>query len=554
MLDWLKTYRRADLAGDLAAGVIVALMMIPQGMAYALVAGLPPVAGLYASIAPPLLYALLGTSPTQSVGPMMIVSLMTAAALAPLAGAGTPLYGMLAGQLALLAGGVLLACGLLRAGFLASFFSRPVMSGFTLGSAVVILLDEVEPLLGGPALHPHWPSAALGLGAIALLLFARRNGAALLRRCGVPAAAADIGARVAPMLVVGASMLLARALRLDAMGVHLIGAVPSGLPHARLAFSSAHWQPLLKPALTIGFMCFLIGMSGAQALAARGPGSGAPMLRPDRELLAVGLANVGSALSGGFPVTGSLSRSAVNAAAGARTQLAGVITAALLASALALPTAWLATLPLPTLAATIVVAVLGMLDLGLLRTAWRYDRADALALLATAGGVLALGVDTGVVLGVLLSLGAMIWRESRPQVVVLGRIPNTEHFRDIKRYDGETDARVLVLRIDAGLFFGNIEAVTARIGALLAAQPAARHLVLSLSAVNAIDTSALLGLLELNEALKTRGIGLNLAEVKGPVLDRLKTSVLLANLNGRLFLSTAMAWETLAAHGNGLQG
>ena len=308
-------------------------------------------------------------------------------------------------------------------------------------------------------------------------------------------------------------------------------------------------------ALTIGFICFLIGMSGAQALAARRPaGSADPEpLRPDRELLAVGLANVGSALSGGFPVTGSLSRSAVNAAAGARTQLAGVVTALLLAVAVALPTGWLATLPLPVLAATIVVAVIGMLDLDLLRTAWRYDRADALALAATAGGVLAFGVETGVVVGLLLSLGAIIWRESRPQVAVLGRIPNTEHFRDIRRYEGETDARVLVLRIDAALFFGNVEAVTGRIEALAAAQPAVRHVVLSLSAVNAIDTSALLGLLELNEALKARGVSLNLAEVKGPVLDRLKTSALLAKLNGRLFLSTAMAWEALATHDNDLQ-
>jgi len=549
MLEWLRRYRRADLAGDLGAGVIVALMMIPQGMAYALVAGLPPVAGLYASIAPPLLYAVLGTSPTQSVGPMMIVSLMTAAAVAPLAAPGSALYGVLAAQLALLAGAILLGCGLLRAGFLANFFSRPVMSGFTLGSAVVILLDEAGPLLGGPPLHPHWPSAALGLAAVALLLFARRHGKPLLRRCGLPAGAADIGARLAPMLVVGAAMLLARPLHLQDAGVQLIGAVPSGLPHPHLAVSAAHWQVLLKPALTIGFICFLIGMSGAQALAVR---QNEP-LRPDRELLAVGLANVGSALSGGFPVTGSLSRSAVNAAAGARTQLAGVVTAGLLACALALPTGWLATLPLPVLAATIVVAVVGMLDLGLLRTAWRYDRADALALLATAGGVLAFGVETGVVVGVLLSLGAMIWRESRPQLAVLGRIPDTEHFRDIKRYGGATDPRVLVVRVDAALFFGNVEAVTGGVEALLAAQPDARHVVLSLSAVNAIDTSALLGLLELNEALKARGIGLNLAEVKGPVLDRLKKSALLSELNGRLFLSTAMAWETLASHGNDLQ-
>jgi SulP family sulfate permease len=200
------------------------------------------------------------------------------------------------------------------------------------------------------------------------------------------------------------------------------------------------------------------------------------------------------------------------------------------------------------LAATIVVAVLGMLDLGLLRTAWRYDRADALALLATAGGVMAVGVEAGVVLGLLLSLGAMIWRESRPNVAVLGRIPGTEHFRNIERYEGETNAAVLLLRVDADLFFANVEAVTGHVEALLAAHPEARHLVLVLSAVNAIDTSALFGLLELNAMLAARGVGLHLAEVKGPVLDRLKASSLPEKLNGRIFLSTAMAWEALARH------
>jgi SulP family sulfate permease len=188
------------------------------------------------------------------------------------------------------------------------------------------------------------------------------------------------------------------------------------------------------------------------------------------------------------------------------------------------------------------------LELDTLRTSWRYDRADALALLATAGGVLLLGVEAGVILGLLLSLGAMIWRESRPQVAVLGRIPGTEHFRNIERYEGETDAGVLLLRIDAGLFFGNVEAVTERIEEALAARPDARHLVLVLSAVNAIDTSALFGLLELNTALRARDIGFHLAEVKGPVLDRLKASSLPQHLNGRIFLSTAMAREALARH------
>jgi len=545
MLDWLKHYRRADLPGDAGAGIIVAMMMIPQGMAYALVAGLPPVAGLYASIAPPLLYALFGTSSAQSVGPMAIIALMTASALGPLAAPGSALYGVLAGQLALLSGAVLLACGLLRVGFLANFFSRPVMSGFTLGSSIVIALGQVGTLLGGSPLAPQLPSALLGIGSIVFLLLARRYGAAGLRRLGLAPGAADIGARLAPMVLVLGSILLVTVLQLDARGVHTIGAVPSGLPQPGLPIAEGYWQALGKPALLIGFMNFLIGMSGAQALALKRY----EKLHTNRELVGLGLANVGSALSGGFPVTGSLSRSAVNFAAGARTQLAGVISAALLAGALVLPTGWLAPLPLPVLAATIIVAVLGMLDLGTLRTAWHYDRADALALVATGGGVLLLGVESGVVLGLVLSLGSMIWRESRPHIAVLGRIPGTEHFRNVERYVGETAAPVLLLRVDAGLFFGNLEAVSARIEDELAAQPQARHLVLVMSAVNAVDTSALFGLMELNGTLARRGVTLHLAEVKGPVMDRLRGSALLESLSGRVFLSTANAWDALARDG-----
>ena len=549
MLDWLRHYRRADLAGDVGAGIIVAMMMIPQGMAYALVAGLPPVAGLYASIAPPLLYALFGTSGAQSVGPMAIIALMTASALGPLAVPGSALYGMLAGQLALLSGAVLLACGLLRVGFLANFFSRPVMSGFTLGSSIAIALGQLDTLLGGSPLAPHGPSVLLGAGAIAFLLLARRYGAGLLRRLGLTPGAADIGARLAPMLLVLAAILLVTLLHLDQRGVRVIGAVPSGLPQPALPLADGYWQALGKPALLIGFMNFLIGMSGAQALAHKRVNQPHEKLHTNRELVGIGLANVGSALSGGFPVTGSLSRSAVNFAAGARTQLAGVISALLLAGALVLPTGWLAPLPLPVLAATIIVAVLGMLDLGTLRTAWHYDRADALALVATGAGVLLLGVESGVVLGLVLSLGAMIWRESRPHIAVLGRIAGTEHFRNVERYPGETEPRVLLLRVDAGLFFGNLEAVATRVEDELEAQPQARHLVLVLSAVNAIDTSALFGLLELNGTLAKRGVKLHLAEVKGPVLDRLRGSALLQALSGRVFLSTANAWDALARDG-----
>ncbi|MCC2955301.1 sulfate permease [Massilia sp. IC2-477] len=543
MLQWMRHYRRSMLPGDISAGIVVAMMMIPQGMAYALVAGLPPVVGIYASIVPPVLYALFGTSSTQSVGPMAIISLMTASILTPLAAPGSALYGVLAAQLALLSGAVLLACGLLRIGFLANFFSRPVMSGFTIGSALLIAWGQLPALLGAAPPQLHAASAALGLGALALLVWARRFLAGALQRLGMAPVAADIGAKLAPMLVVVGATALVAGLGLDRLGVATTGAVPAGLPGLNLATSATHWQALLQPALLVGFMVFLISMSGAQTLALKR----GEKLGSNRELVGLGVANIGSALSGGFPVTGSISRSAVNFATGANSQLASLITAALLAAALVAPTGWLALLPLPVLAATIIVAVLGMLDLSTLRTAWHYDRADAAALLATACGVLVLGVEAGVVVGVALSMGALIWRASRPHIAVLGRIAGTEHFRNVDRYSTETAPGLLLLRVDAGLFFGNVEAVNERIEDELAAQPDTRHLVLVLSAVNAIDTSALFGLEELNTSLRQRGVLLHLAEVKGPVMDRLRHSTLLQALNGRLFLSAAMAWDELAA-------
>ncbi len=282
-------------------------------------------------------------------------------------------------------------------------------------------------------------------------------------------------------------------------------------------------------------------MSAAQSLALKRN----EKLVSNHELIGLGAANVASALSGGFPVTGSLSRSAVNFAAGANTPLASLITSTLLACALLAPTGWLALLPLPTLAATIIVAVLSMLELDILRTAWRYDRGDALAWGATCLGVLALGVEAGVVIGVALSMGTLIWRASRPHIAVLGRIAGSEHFRNIERYPAETQPELLVLRIDANLFFGNVEAVSERIESELAMHPSARHLVLVMTAVSSIDTTALFALSEMNDRMKRRHIGLHLAEVKGPVMDRLRQSALLQQLNGQLFLSTAMACDHL---------
>ncbi|MGW8391979.1 SulP family inorganic anion transporter [Pseudoduganella sp. HUAS MS19] len=541
MLAWLRNYRRAMLPGDISAGIVVAMMMIPQGMAYALVAGLPPVTGIYASILPPIIYAVFGTSMTQSVGPMAIVSLMTAAIIGPMATAGSGLYSVLAAQLALVAGAVLLLCGLLRLGFLANFFSRPVMSGFTVGSALVIAWGQIKPLLGAEPPHWHAPSAAMGFGSMLLLVLARSHLARLLRALGMKQAWADMAARLAPMLVVMLGLALVQLLGLEAMGVKTTGDVPGGLPQLNLAMSPAHWQQLVQPGLLVGFVIFIMSMSAAQSLALKRN----EKLVSNHELIGLGAANVGSMLSGAFPVTGSMSRSAVNFAAGAQTPLASIITAGLLAVALVAPTRWLALLPMPVLAATIIVAVLGMLELDTLRTAWRYDRGDALAWFASAAGVIALGVEAGVLVGVALSMGTLIWRASRPHIAVLGRIAGSEHFRNIERYPAETRPELLALRIDANLFFGNVEAVQERIEDELRSHPTARNLVLVMTAVSSIDTSALFALSELNQNLKRRGIGFHLAEVKGPVMDRLRQSDLLQTLNGEVFLSIDIADKKL---------
>ncbi len=541
MLHWLRHYRRDMLAGDLGAGVIVALMLVPQSMAYAIVAGLPPVVGLYASLLPAVVYALIGGSAVQSIGPMALTSLMTATALAGMAPAGSPEYVMLAAQLALLSGIVLLACGALRLGFLSSLLSRPVLSGVTSGCALLIIGGQYQMLLGGPLAQPNWPSSVLGLATIGLLLLGRRYLPRLLQHLGCSPSLAATLSKQTPALVLLLATLLVAALDLPAAGVKTIGEVPKNLPQLHLAWSSEHWRELVMPALLIAFMVFLSSQSAAQRLAQlRGV-----RLDSNRELLSLGAANQASAVSGGFPVTGSLSRASVNFAAGAQSQLAGLISTALLALTLLGPTGWLSFLPLPALAATIVVAVFGMLDLATPREAWNYDRLDALAWLATLAGVLLLGVEEGVVIGVLLSLGSLLARASRPHIAVLGRMADGDSFRNVARYAVETHPDVLLLRVDAGLFFGNAEAVIERVEQLL--QPTTRHLLLVMSAVNLVDCTGLAALGDLNRSLQQQGVKLHLSDVKGPVMDRLQRSQLIQQqLSGEVFLSTAQAYRQLS--------
>lgn len=553
---WLRGYRREWAAGDLTAGVVVAVMLIPQSLAYAMLAGLPPQMGLYASILPIVAYALLGSSMTLAVGPVAVASLMTASALQPLAAAGSPEYVALAMQLALVSGAMLLAFGAMRLGFLAYFLSHPVISGFISGSAILIAVGQVKHILGVKAdgqgvldtvaallrALPHTRPATLAVGGASLLFlwFARRYLARGLAGIGLPAKAADLLSRLAPMAAVIVSTAVVGVLRLDqGAGVSVVGAVPQGLPAMGLPLPSTDTLRLLwLPALLISLVGFVESVSVAQSLALRRQ----ERIRPNRELTGLGAANVASALSGGFPVTGGFARSVVNFAAGANTPAAGIVCAVLMAVVIAGLTGLFHYLPHAVLAATIIVAVTGLVDVKTLKEAWRYDRADALSLLATAAGVLVLGVEAGILAGVALSLGALVWRSSRPHMAVVGRVPGTEHFRNVERHAVETVPGLLAVRVDESLFFANAAAVEERVESLLERDPGVRKVLLICSAVNQIDTTALGMLDQLERGLAAKGITLLLAEVKGPVMDRLRSTELGVRLKDRVFLSVHEAF------------
>lgn len=565
MPSWMRNYQRSWLSGDLVAGVIVTVMLIPQSLAYALLAGLPPEVGLYASILPIVAYALVGSSMTLAVGPVAVASLMTASALQPLAAAGSAEYVGLAMLLSLLSGGMLLLFGLLRLGFIAHFLSHPVISGFISGSAILIAVGQLKHLMGvkaggGNVLEtllqlaravPHTNSVTLGIGAgsVLFLLLARKFLVPWLVRAGVDAKLADLASKLAPMLAVLVTTALVAALRWDeSASVSIVGAVPQGLPV--LAFppvaASAIGQ-LWLPALLISLVGFVESVSVAQSLALKRQ----QRIQPNRELLGLGAANVASALSGGFPVTGGFARSVVNFSAGANTPLAGVVSAMLMAVVIAALTGLFHYLPHAVLAATIIVAVVSLIDVQTLRDAWRYDKADAWSLLATAGGVVAWGVEVGILLGVGLSLCTLVWRSSHPHIAVVGRVPGTEHFRNVARHPVTTEPGLIAVRVDESLYFANSEVLQDTIESLVAAQPRTRHVLLVCSAINQIDATALGVLTDLESSLARRGIALLLSEVKGPVLDRLQKTSLGQNLQGRVFLSTHQAFESVHQNHHG---
>jgi SulP family sulfate permease len=558
MWTWARQYNRATLASDLVAALIVTVMLIPQSLAYAMLAGLPPEVGLYASVAPLVLYAVLGTSRVLAVGPVAVVSLMTAAAIGEQAALGVHSYWAIAITLAFMSGAMLLLMGFLRLGFLANFLSHPVISGFISASGLLIAASQLKALMGVQAEghnlvelvgalvaqipNIHALTLALGVAATAFLFWVRKGLKPLLQGWGLGATAADMIAKAGPVAAIVVTAVATWALGWNAQGLKIVGTVPQGLPPLTLPlWDLALWKDLALPALLISVVGFVESVSVGQTLAAKRR----QRIEPDQELVALGASNVSAALTGGFPVTGGFARSVVNFDAGAQTPAAGVFTAVglLLASLLLTPALYY--LPQATLSATIIVAVLSLVDLGILRRTWAYSRTDFVAVLSTLLATLAAGVELGLVVGVGVSLALFLYRTSRPHIAEVGLVPGTEHFRNVLRHAVQTSPQLVTLRMDESLYFANARALEDRVNDAVAEHPELVHLVLQCSGINDIDASALESLEAIEKRLRDAGIALHLSEVKGPVMDRLKKTHFLESLSGQVFLTQFQAVRAL---------
>lgn len=562
--DWLAHYPRKYLPGDALAGVIVATLLIPQVMAYALLAGLPPQAGLYASLLPLAVYALLGSSRFLSVGPSALLSLLIATQVATLAEPGSSRYLAFAMATALIAGVMQIAMGAARLGVLTNFLSQPVLSGFTSAAACLIALSQVKHLLGVslPPTHQlhellvelaraapqtHWPTVAISTASVLLLLAFQYLLPQVLARWKIlPADLAQLLSKSGPIVVVIVGTASVAALHLAARnGVSIIGAIPSGLPSFALpALAASEFLPLIPLALTISFLGLLENISVARTLAAKRRQT----VDANQEFIALGAANLAAGVTGGFPVSTSFARSMVNFTAGANTGLASLITVAVVGMAALFLMPLFYYLPQAVLAAIIIIAVTGLMDFRMPRRLWRYNKADAAALILTFVAVLAVGVTQGILIGVASTIILYLWRTSRPHMAIVGRVPNTGHFRNVQRYHVQTLPHVLLLRIDESLYFANAKYIEDFVLGAVAARPLLSHLVLICNAINFIDASALETLTDLRTRMQDAGIELYLTEVKGPVMDRLADTELLEQLGPeRVFLTTQAAYDQLAS-------
>lgn len=558
ILTWSRDYNRDAFISDAVAAVIVTIMLIPQSLAYALLAGLPAEMGLYASILPLVAYAVFGTSRALAVGPVAVVSLMTAAAIGNLGLTDAASVALAAGTLAFMSGALLTVMGVMRLGFLANFLSHPVIAGFITASGLLIATSQLKHIFGVET-HGHTlpqilgsllshlgdvslPTLVIGVSTTAFLFWVRKGLKPMLLGFGLKPRLADLGAKAGPVAAVAVTTLAVWGLGLQNWGVKIVGAVPQGLPPLTLpSFSPSLWSDLFVSAVLISVIGFVESVSVAQTLAAKKR----QRIEPDQELIGLGTSNIAAAVTGGYPVTGGFARSVVNFDAGAETPAAGAFTAIGILLAALLLTPLLYFLPKATLAATIIIAVLSLVDFSLLKRAWGYSKVDFAAVAATILLTLGFGVEIGVSAGVLISIALHLYATSRPHVAEVGLVPNSQHFRNIHRHAVETLPHVVTLRVDESLYFANARFLEDYVSARVVCDEPLSDVILMFSAVNEVDLSALESLEALNLKLKDMGIRLHLSEVKGPVMDRLKRSHFLADLAGHVYLSQYDAWIAL---------
>ena len=546
-LKWLKTYHPTHFKADVVAALIVLAMLVPQGMAYAMLAGLPPVMGIYASILPMIIYAFTGSSTTLSIGPVAIISMMVFSALQPLFAVGSTAYIEAACLLAIMVGIISLILGLFRFGFLIQLISHPVIKSFIIASALLIALGQFKFLLDIPLQtnnipefigslvinfhHISFLSMGVSLAAISILVFLPKW------------VRSDFLNKTIPLLLVLSSIIVVYAFSLDQHGLKTVGIIPTGLP----SFHFPTWnfdlvQKLLPSAFIIAMISFVESLAIAQATALQKRDD----LNSNQELIALGLANIAAGINMGFAVSGSLSRTVVNSDAGAKTPMSGVMSSLLMIAVSLYFTSFFQNLPLTILAATIFVSIWKLVSFLPFFETWKYSKADGLAMWATFLGVTCIDISTGLVIGIILTFILLLWRISRPHIAVIGLVEGTQHFRNVSHYDVLTTETIASFRIDENLNFLNAHVLKGYIITELSHNPQIQHVVINCSSISNIDLSAVEMLEDLNRELLQLGIQLHLSEVESPVMDRLNSSRLINMLSGKIFLSHYQAIQTLS--------
>lgn len=556
---WGRKYNRHLAMSDTTAALIVTLMLVPQALAYAILSGLPPQIGLYASMLPLVMYGVFGTSNTLAVGPVAVAALMTASTIKPFSDI-DPAFGISAAVvLAAISGLFLLISGVLRLGFLANLLSHAVIAGFISAASIVIATSQFSTLLGFsvkaenmPSLvsgifsqiqQVHLPTMFLSVFTIAILLISRKYGSKVLVKLGLSSFWSQTISRSVPAILVIIGTLGVKLNLSWFHGVKTVGDIPAGLPTIGLPIMDLNmWQTLLLPAVLISIIGYVESISIAQNLAMKRR----ERIDPDQELIALGFANIAAGLTSALPVTGGVSRSVVNMDAGAKTPAAGLLTAIGMLVATYFIASWLSDLPRFILAATIIVAVLSLFDAKIFKHTWYLSKRDFFSLVATFFLTLLVDVESGIATGVLLSVLLHLYKTCRPHIAIVGLLKGTEHFRNIDRHQVELCSDVVTMRVDESLYFVNARFLEQRIYETIADNPNIKHLVLMFSAVNDIDGSAVDVLASVNEQLKELGIGFHLSEVKGPVMDSLQKSDILNKLYGKVFLTQFKAYEALS--------